>query len=513
MELSETEVKTICLTFLIFLINIFIYGSDNLQNYYVVIHLYYALIALSGRYDNRPGQFTILALTTIINFIYLAFVYNWDHFTVSVMIYPFISLCILQTIQKFKTKETEVKNQFLRTDQDNRDLEKRIRDMSTLFDVSASANSAHDLESFFQQIIKILANRMGLYQAHLNIYDKDQQNQYLDAAFGLTEAEIRDRKQIDVIQEKVLKYGRPIGVPHKWMRRGDDSFPFADSVESKNPIAFWCLPLIVDEKVVGTLAIDKGSDEFSAEDELRILTVVASITAQRVKIQQMIDSLVQSERLATLGKMATTVAHEVRNPLGGIRGAAQLLQLEENFDANSRDYIDVILKEVDRLNRVIEQLLTFGKSQAVNFELCDLKSLVFDVLKVCDPELKQHQVEVKQNYQQYLPKVKVNPEAIEQILLNLFRNAIESIENDGTLTINATFDLEKSVIELRIEDTGRGIHPEITHKLFDPFYTTKPKGTGLGLAISQQIIEDHNGTIEVDVTSPKGAAFLITMPI
>ena len=505
--------KTICLTSLIFLINAFIYGSGNFQNYYIVIHLYYALVVLSGRYDNRSGQFIILGITITINFVYLAFVYNWMHFTVSVMIYPFISLCILQTIQKFKTTEKEAKNQFLNVERDNRDLEKRIRDMSTLFDVSASANSAHDLENFFHQIIKVLANRMGLYQAHLNINNKDQQSQYLEVAFGLTESETRNKQQIDVIQEKVLKYGRPIGVPHKWMRKGDESFSFADSVVSKIPIAFWCLPLIVDEEVVGTLAIDKGSDEFSAEDELRILTVVASITAQRVKIHQVIDSLVQSERLATLGKMATTVAHEVRNPLGGIRGAAQLLQSEENLDANSRDCIDVILKEVDRLNRVIEQLLTFGKSQTVNFELCDLRSLVFEVLKICEPQLNQHQVEVKQNYQQYLPQIKVNPEAIEQILLNLFRNAIESIENNGILTINATFDLEQAIIKLRIEDTGRGIQPEITHKLFDPFYTTKPKGTGLGLAISRQIIEDHNGTIEVDVTSPKGTAFLITMPI
>ena len=505
--------KTICLTFLIFLINAFIYGSENLQDYYIVIHLYYALITISGRYDNRPGQFIMLGITTTINFLYLAFVYNWVDFTASVMIYPFISLCILQTLQKLKTTETEVKNKFLRADQNNQDLERRIRDISTLFDVSASANSAHDLKNFFQQVIKILAARMGLYQAHLNIHNKDQPNQYLEAVFGLTKTETRDRKQIDVIQEQVLKYGRPIGVPHRWMREDDENFPFADSVVSKTPIAFWCLPLVVDEEVIGTLAIDKGSDEFSTEDELRILTVVASIMAQRVKIQQVIDSLVQSERLATLGKMATTVAHEVRNPLGGIRGAAQLLQSEENLDANGQDYINVILKEVDRLNRVIEQLLTFGKSKAENFELCNLKSLVFDALKVCDPQLKQHQIEVKQNYQQYLPEIKVNPEAIEQILLNLFRNAIEAIENDGTLTINATFDLKQAAIKLRIEDTGRGINPEITHKLFDPFYTTKPKGTGLGLAISRQMVEDHNGTIEVDVTSPKGTAFLITIPI
>ena len=191
--------KTICLTFLIFLINAFIYGSDNLQDYYIVIHLYYALITLSGKYDNRLGQFLMLGITTTINFIYLAFVYNWVHFTASVMIYPFISLSILQTLQKLKKTETEVKKQFLRADKDNQDLERRIRDISTLFDVSASANSAHDLKNFFQQVIKVLATRMGLYQAHLNIYNKDRPNQYLEAVFGLTKAETRDGKQIDVI--------------------------------------------------------------------------------------------------------------------------------------------------------------------------------------------------------------------------------------------------------------------------------------------------------------------------
>ena len=132
--------KTICLTFLILLINAFIYGSDNLQNYYIAIHLYYALITLSGRYDDRRGQFIVLGITTTLNFIYLAFVYHWVQFTTSVMIYPFISLCILQIQQKLKMTEADTKNQLLEMDQDNRDLERRIRDISTLFDVSASAN-------------------------------------------------------------------------------------------------------------------------------------------------------------------------------------------------------------------------------------------------------------------------------------------------------------------------------------------------------------------------------------
>ena len=127
--------------------------------------------------------------------------------------------------------------------------------------------------------------------------------------------------------------------------------PKAWSVQSKDRIAFWCIPLVVDEKVVGTLTIDKGSDRFTTGDEVRILTIIASILAQRVKIQQMIDALVQSERLVTLGKLATTVAHEVRNPLGGIRGATQLLQMTDDdgeSDGEIHEYTNVIINEVDR---------------------------------------------------------------------------------------------------------------------------------------------------------------------
>jgi len=270
---------------------------------------------------------------------------------------------------------------------------------------------------------------------------------------------------------------------------------------------------VVDEQVIGTLTIDKASDEFSIEDDIRILTIIAAIVAQRVKIQQMIDSLVQSERLATLGKLATTVAHEVRNPLGGIRGAAQLLQLEGESNSEIQEYIQVIIREVDRLNRVVEQLLISGNPRTAGVQLGSISDLIDNSLSICQPELDRDNIRVEKCFADDCPLVSVNDDGITQVLLNLFRNAIESMEDGGILTIQTTYNSTIQVVQIYITDTGRGIPPDVASRLFDPFYTTKQKGTGLGLAISQQIVEEHGGTIEVDITETPGATFIVTLPV
>ena len=238
---------------------------------------------------------------------------------------------------------------------------------------------------------------MGVYRGTLRIWQDGKRTRTMGAVFGLTKAELRrgTDSQIHEIQQKVLDSGQAIGVPHTRRPLQHLDLPDATSIQSKDSIAFWCIPVIVDEQVVATLTVDKASDEYSAKDDLRILTIIASILGQRVKIQEMIDSLVQSERLATLGKLATTVAHEVRNPLGGIRGAAQLLELESESDPETKAYIAVIIKEVDRLNRVIEQLLTFGKGRPTDFKLHNLHEIIENGLSICQHDLDQKRIRVE----------------------------------------------------------------------------------------------------------------------
>ena len=506
---------TFFLIFVVLLINLFVYGLHSPESYGVVSHLYYGVIILAGIYDNRRGQYLLLACTTLANWIHAGIYYEQIHLGVVAILYPIIAYFIVRTIQLFKAQRATTETQLQQIDQVNTDLEKRVQDLSTLFDIGDTANTAVELDELFQKIIKTLANRMGVYRGALRIWEDGELVKKVEAVFGLTEAELRrgTDSQIDLIQQQVLQSGQPIGVPHSRTPLEQMEFPDAKSVQSKDSIAFWCVPVVVDEKVVGTLTIDKASDEFSIEDDIRILTIIAAIVAQRVKIQQMIDSLVQSERLATLGKLATTVAHEVRNPLGGIRGAAQLLQLEGESNSEIQEYIQVIIKEVDRLNRVVEQLLVSGNPRTAGVKPNAINDLIENSLSICQPELDRDNIRVEKRFADDCPSVAVNDDGMTQVLLNLFRNAIESMDDGGVLTIETAYNPVIQVVQIYIKDTGRGILPDVASRLFDPFYTTKQKGTGLGLAISQQIVEEHGGTIEIDVTETPGATFIVTLPV
>lgn len=506
---------TFFLIFVVLLINLFVYGLDSPQNYGVVSHLYYGIIILAGIYDNRRGQYLLLACTTLANWIHAGLYYEQIHLGVVAILYPLIAYFIVRTIQLFKAQRTTTEEQLQQIDRANIDLEKRVADLSTLFEIGDTANTALELDELFQKIIKTLADRMGVYRGTLRIWEDGEPVKKVEAVFGLTEAELRrgTDSQIDLIQQRVLQSGQPIGVPHSRTPLREIEFPDAKSVQSKDPIAFWCVPVVVDEQAIGTLTIDKASDEFSIEDDIRILTIIAAIVAQRVKIQQMIDSLVQSERLATLGKLATTVAHEVRNPLGGIRGAAQLLQLEGESNSEIHEYIQVIIKEVDRLNRVVEQLLVSGNPRTAGVKPSDIADLIENSLSICQPEFDRDNICVEKHFADDCPPVSMNGDGMTQVLLNLFRNAIESMEDGGVLIVRTVYNAANQTVQIYIKDTGRGIPHDVASRLFDPFYTTKQKGTGLGLAISQQIVEEHGGGIEVGVTEPQGAVFIVTLPV
>ena len=427
---------TFFLIFVVLLINLFVYGLDSPHNYGVVSHLYYGVIILAGIYGNRRGQYLLLGCTTLANWIHAGLYYEQIHLGVVAILYPIIAYSIVRTIQLFKVQRATTEAQLQQIDQANTDLEKRVRDLSTLFEIGDTANTGLELDELFQKIIKALADRMGVYRGCTENFGKMvSQLRKLRAVFGLTEAELRrgTDSQIDLIQQQVLQSGNPIGVPHSRTPLARMEFPDAKSVQSKDPIAFWCIPVVVDEQVIGTLTIDKASDEFSIEDDIRILTIIAAIVAQRVKIQQMIDSLVKSERLATLGKLATTVAHEVRNPLGGIRGAAQLLQLEGESNSEIQEYIQVIIKEVDRLNRVVEQLLVSGNPRTAGVKLGSIGDLIDNSLSICQPELDRDNIRVEKKFADDCPLISVNADGMTQVLLNLFRNAIESMEDGGRL--------------------------------------------------------------------------------
>ena len=530
---------TFFLAFSVLLINVSTHLFQISEYYPAVSHCYYGMIVLSVLYTGPRGQNFLFGITTIANWIYVFRFPNHTEGIIIALLYPFVAYGVIRIIRHFQTQRRSRVEQIEEINSVNANLEKQVRDISTLFEVSQSANTNLDLEGLFQRIIEILSKRLGIYRGALHLYENGKVVTATETVLGLTPAEMKrgTDDQMEDIQKQVLASGKAIGVPQTRSPRSYVKLFEPERVESKDSIAFWCIPIIVEENVIGTLTIDKASDEFSAEDDRRLLTIIASIIAQRVKIQQTIDALVESERMATLGRLVRTIAHEVRNPLGSIRLGTQLLQHSdvEFSSAEAHDgvtpeqietradnvqlsqneineYTGIIIKEVDRLNRFIEQLLAFSKPTMEVAKRRDIHQLLESSLAICRPELELRATTVITQYDD-CPEVNVNEDGITQVLLNLFYNAIEAMDTDGTLAIQTEYVPETETVHVRVQDDGPGISPEDVPMLFDPFYTTKQKGTGLGLYISQKILAEHRGSIEIDANLEVGTAFVISLPV
>ena len=504
----------------------------QMQGYYTAAsHCYYGVMILAVIYARPREQNILFGITAVANWVY---VFRYPAQTESIIIallYPFLVFGVIRVIRQFQTQRRSGVEEIEEIHSVNANLEKQIRDISTLFEVSQAANANLELEGLFHRIIEILSKRLGIYRGALHLYENGKVVTSVEAVLGLTPAEMKrgTDDQMEDIQKQVLASGKAIGVPQTRSPRSYVKLFEPERVESKDIIAFWCIPVIIEEQVIGTLTIDKASDEFSAEDDRRLLTIIASTIAQRVKIQQTIDALVESERMATLGRLVRTIAHEVRNPLGSIRLGTQLLQhtnpaalsapaeaYPEKIQLSQneiQEYTAIIIKEVDRLNRFIEQLLAFSKPAMQAAKHIDIHQLLDSSLAICRPELEHRAITIVTQYDNDCPHINLNEDGITQVLLNLFYNAIEAMDTEGTLTIQTEYQPEAGSVYVRVQDDGPGILPEDVPMLFDPFYTTKQKGTGLGLYISQKILAEHQGSIEIDADLEVGTAFIVSLPV
>jgi two-component system sensor histidine kinase HydH len=217
--------------------------------------------------------------------------------------------------------------------------------------------------------------------------------------------------------------------------------------------------------------------------------------------------------LASLGRLAAGVAHEIRNPLSSIQGFAQFFMQRFKGQEKEQEYSSIMVKEVDRLNRVITELLDFAKPKEPRREPHSLQNIFDYSLKLLEPEFGKKRVKVEKEYEPDLPPVRVDRDQLSQAFLNLLLNSLESIEGGGRIQVEVKKSGSQPSIEITISDTGKGIPQEDLGKIFDPFFSTKRKGTGLGLAIVHQIVESHGGDIEVKSREGEGTTFRITLPL
>lgn len=235
------------------------------------------------------------------------------------------------------------------------------------------------------------------------------------------------------------------------------------------------------------------------------------------------EDLKRADRLAMVGTLAAGLAHEIRNPLGGIKGAAQLLRRALDRDSSLLEYTDIMTREVDRVNLLIEQLLDLSRPAKLDIAPLNIHEILEDVLLLELKTSSEGTLAVKKLFDPSLPPIRGDRNSLTQVFLNLVKNACQAMQGSGTLTVTTRLETEMYVREqgagrnkfiwVEIEDQGVGIKDEELLHIFSPFFTTKNSGTGLGLALCYRIIKEHGGIIRVESVAGKGSTFKVSLMV
>jgi two-component system, NtrC family, sensor histidine kinase HydH len=293
-----------------------------------------------------------------------------------------------------------------------------------------------------------------------------------------------------------------------------------------------------NDELVGLLCVadDRVKDAFTPE-EIALLETVAAQMGVALANSRLYDRMKERDRLAALGSMAAGLAHEVKNPLSAIKGAAQLLEEGgTNPDPTTKEFLGIILEETDRLNRVVGSFLDYARPHAGNPVPLDINAAVRRSVQILSTQ-KTDETEIRLELGENLPRASIDPEKLRQVLMNLVQNAAQAMNGRGRVTITTAQRRvpragwvtsppsgnsargsgrlppdDGEVVEIGVSDTGPGISQKVLKNLFVPFFTTKEQGTGLGLAISQSIVQNAGGSIQVQSQQGSGTRFTITLP-
>jgi len=296
------------------------------------------------------------------------------------------------------------------------------------------------------------------------------------------------------------------------------------------------LPFLSGRSVLGWLNLrgERGNVGL-ARVEIGLLGDVVERVAAGIDASRQFERMKDRDRLATLGEMSAGLAHEIRNPLGAIKGAAQVID-ETGVAPDQQEFVHIIVEEVDRLNAVVTQFLDYARPMQLHRQDTSMGPVLRSLVQALQAEGLPPSVDLELTVAEDVPPVPVDPEKIRGVLLNLVRNAVEALPERGTVSIDAHYvralrrvrplgstrhqrrvgelvNALEGALELTIADDGVGIAPEGLTRLFIPFYTTKDRGNGLGLPVCERIVREHGGELEVQSTEGQGTRFTLRLPM
>lgn len=417
------------------------------------------------------------------------------------------------------------------------ELEHRVQELNFLNIIGRSLTSSLDPERVFQRVLEDAIDILDSETASIMLLDPKGEELVFTVAAGAVVRPVKDLRMpvAKGIAGQVVREGRPIIVPNT--AQSPLFYPVIDQLTGFTTRSILAVPLQVKDRIIGVIeALNKREGFFELADQ-ELLTSMAQSAAiaienaqlyhnlrrQMNELERTQDQLVQSARLAAVGKLAEGAAHELNNPLAVVVGYTQLLL--EDHPAPDPIYSDLISidEAAQRAQSIVHALLSFAsQSEPSNLEPLSIVPVVQIAVELIRHQAEAAHIALDQAYAPDLPPVLGDCEQLRQACLNILTNAVQAMPNGGTLRVSTRTCQESranqpdlSWVAIDIEDTGVGIEPENLQRIFDPFFTTRDvgKGMGLGLAVAHGVMNRHGGKILVDSTVGQGSTFTILLPV
>ena len=410
------------------------------------------------------------------------------------------------------------------------DAQRRSDDLAVLNEITRAVTSSLELDRVLTRSLHGIRQILHVQAGSLILLDADSGELHFRNTLGAVEAWLRRpafQPDRDVARQ-VLGTGEPLifnEVSPSELLEGASEPSSADESSGLIVRNVLAVPLIVQSRTVGAIAVVNKSEGAFISDDLELLQFLAAAVAVAIEnarlyselaefagqLERSQAQLIQAEKLAATGRLAASLAHEINNPLQAIHNCLHLVINRPIPDEKKRYYLAMAQEEVERLITLVQRTLEFYRPSKGRVSLTQVNDLIENVLALSGKRLEHGNIRLHTQLMPDLPEVAAVPDQLTQVLLNLVINAIEAMPDGGDLTLATTTD--GNWLRISICDTGQGISPEEAAKIFEPFYTTKANGTGLGLSVSYGIIQQHGGHIEVTGGPDQGTTFTVALPI
>jgi len=408
--------------------------------------------------------------------------------------------------------------------------QQRLKEVDILYQISRGLAASLDADQLIRDMIVLLQQSFGYYHVQIYLVDPETRNLVVRHGSGYIGNELVKKGHQIHAGEGIVGHVAQTGEP--FMSNNVDEvlfykhYPLLPQIQSELAV-----PISVDEQVMGVLDVEQTTNHnpFTSND-LYLVTAIAehlAVVLQKANLYSTLQAslqeeknvrsqLLQSERLALIGRLLASVSHELNNPLQTIQYGLFVLRDEVDLSSQTRRDLEIMIGEAERMSALIERLRSaYRPVHPQEFQPIAINDLIEDVHALISTHLRHNEIAFEFLPEPNLPNVLGLPDQIRQVMLNLFLNAIEAMKPSGCLMVETRFLPQQKKVVLIVKDTGPGIDPEILPRIFDAFITSKETGTGLGLTITRDIIQQHHGRIEAenDPHGEAGAIFKIWLPM